>query len=84
MKNNDKKMVKTLYVSDLDGTLLDDSSQLSAGTIATLNRIIGELGGLFTIATARYGSAPDAGGARHVAVHRHWWFNDVESCGGEL
>ena len=44
---------KTLYVSDLDGTLLDDSSQLSAGTIVTLNRIIGELGGLFTIATAR-------------------------------
>ena len=53
MKNSDKNMVKTLYVSDLDGTLLDDSSQLSAGTIATLNRIIGELGGLFTIATAR-------------------------------
>ena len=44
---------KTLYVSDLDGTLLDDNSQLSAGTIATLNRVIGELGGLFTIATAR-------------------------------
>lgn len=44
---------KTLYVSDLDGTLLDDSSQLSAGTVDTLNRIIGELGGLFTVATAR-------------------------------
>ncbi len=40
-------------MSDLDGTLLDDNSQLSAGTIATLNRVIGELGGLFTIATAR-------------------------------
>ena len=44
---------KTLYVSDLDGTLLGDNSQLSAGTIATLNRVIGELGGLFTVATAR-------------------------------
>jgi hypothetical protein len=45
--------VRTLYVSDLDGTLLDDSSQLSPTTVATLNRVIGELGGLFTVATAR-------------------------------
>ena len=44
---------KTLYVSDLDGTLLDDNSLLSPRTVATLNRIIGELGGLFTVATAR-------------------------------
>ena len=44
---------KTLYVSDLDGTLLDDSSRLSAGTVATLNRVIEQLGGLFTVATAR-------------------------------
>ena len=43
----------TLYVSDLDGTLLGDDSQLSAVTVATLNRIIDELGGLFTVATAR-------------------------------
>lgn len=43
----------TLYVSDLDGTLLGEDSQLSAVTVATLNRIIGELGGLFTVATAR-------------------------------
>ena len=43
----------TLYVSDLDGTLLGEDSQLSAVTVATLNRIIGELGGMFTVATAR-------------------------------
>lgn len=43
----------TLYVSDLDGTLLGEDSQLSAVTVATLNRIIGDLGGLFTVATAR-------------------------------
>ena len=48
MKNN-----KTLYVSDLDGTLLDNDSQLSQGTIDTLNHIIVEQGGLFTVATAR-------------------------------
>lgn len=43
----------TLYVSDLDGTLLGEDSLLSAVTVATLNRVIGELGGLFTVATAR-------------------------------
>ena len=51
--NENKDKVKTLYVSDLDGTLLGDDSLLSRGTINTLNRIIGELGGLFTVATAR-------------------------------
>ena len=40
-------------MSDLDGTLLGEDSQLSAVTVATLNRIIEELGGLFTVATAR-------------------------------
>lgn len=51
--NNQGNQVSTLYVSDLDGTLLGNDSQLSSGSIATLNRIIGELGGLFTVATAR-------------------------------
>ena len=49
----EKNINRTLYVSDLDGTLLNDESVLSAGTIVTLNRVIGELGGLFTVATAR-------------------------------
>jgi len=44
---------KTLYVSDLDGTLLGEDSRLSPTTVDTLNRIIGQLGGLFTVATAR-------------------------------
>ena len=53
MKHHGKNQHKTLYVSDMDGTLLGEDSQLSPGTVATLNRVIGELGGLFTVATAR-------------------------------
>lgn len=45
--------VRTLYVSDMDGTLLGEDSRLSAVTVETLNRVIGELGVLFTVATAR-------------------------------
>ena len=44
---------RTLYVSDLDGTLLGEDSQLSPTTVTMLNRIITELGGMFTVATAR-------------------------------
>lgn len=43
---------KTLYVSDLDGTLLDNTSHISPETAAMLNEAIAE-GALFTIATAR-------------------------------
>lgn len=46
-------MKRTLYVSDLDGTLLNRQSVLSETTIATLNRILQEKKALFTIATAR-------------------------------
>jgi len=49
----DKKHPQTLYVSDMDGTLLGNDSRLSPITIATLNRVITQLGGLFTVATAR-------------------------------
>ncbi|HIT54379.1 MAG TPA: HAD family hydrolase [Candidatus Fimivicinus intestinavium] len=44
--------MKTLYVSDLDGTLLNCQSRLSAHTVETLNRLIEE-GLPFTYATAR-------------------------------
>lgn len=43
---------KTLYVSDMDGTLLNKDSVLSATTINKLNELI-ERGAMFTVATAR-------------------------------
>ncbi len=43
---------KTLFVSDLDGTLLDANSQLSPTTVALLNEAIAG-GVMFSIATAR-------------------------------
>ena len=43
---------KTLYVSDLDGTLLDNTSHVSPATAAMLNEAISR-GALFTVATAR-------------------------------
>ena len=53
MNFKDNQLNKTLYVSDMDGTLLGEDSQLSPGTIATLNRVITGQGALFTVATAR-------------------------------
>lgn len=46
------KPSKTLYVSDMDGTLLNSRSVLSGTTTAKLNKLISE-GALFTVATAR-------------------------------
>lgn len=43
---------RTLYVTDLDGTLLDPSSRVSAESIHILNSLIGK-GAMFTAATAR-------------------------------
>lgn len=42
----------TLYVSDLDGTLLGSDSRLSHNAISTLNDLIAH-GAMFTVATAR-------------------------------
>lgn len=42
----------TLYVSDLDGTLLDSTSRISPASADILNRAI-DCGALFTVATAR-------------------------------
>lgn len=44
--------MKTLYISDLDGTLLDKSARLSDRSAEIIGRLIGK-GLLFTIATAR-------------------------------
>ena len=45
-------MKKTLYISDLDGTLLNHSAQLCEASATIINKII-RAGGLFTYATAR-------------------------------
>lgn len=44
--------MKTLYVSDLDGTLLQPDARLSSTTISLLNNAIND-GKLFSVATAR-------------------------------
>lgn len=44
--------MRTLYLSDLDGTLLRSDQRLSPFTVETLNRLIGQ-GMLFSYATAR-------------------------------
>lgn len=44
--------MKTLYISDLDGTLLQPNVELSTRTIQILNELINQ-GMLFTVATAR-------------------------------
>ena len=44
--------MKTLYISDLDGTLLNANAELSTCTVKTLNRLIAD-GVHFSLATAR-------------------------------
>lgn len=44
---------RTLYVSDMDGTLMGSDSRVSPTTASILNRLIDERDLLFTVATAR-------------------------------
>lgn len=53
MSRKTEKNGRTLYVSDLDGTLLNNDSVLSTNTIDILNSLIKERHIFFTIATAR-------------------------------
>ncbi len=53
VSDRDMKMKKTLYVSDLDGTLLNEHSQVSAESVEMLNCAIDQYGAMFTCATAR-------------------------------
>lgn len=50
------KTVKTLYISDLDGTLLNYNAELSAYSKASLNRMVAA-GLHFSVATARTGES---------------------------
>lgn len=52
MKKTENKKVKTLYVSDLDGTLLRKDATLSEFTVTTIKRLVEE-GMAFTFATVR-------------------------------
>ena len=52
MEKKVARKTKTLYISDLDGTLLNKDAELSEYTIATLNNLIGK-GVHFSVATAR-------------------------------
>jgi len=45
-------MKKTVYISDLDGTLLTSDAEISAKSAEIINRLISK-GMLFTVATAR-------------------------------
>lgn len=49
---NKEQKSRTLYVTDLDGTLMRGDKTISAFTVDTLNRLI-EQGMLITYATAR-------------------------------
>jgi 5-amino-6-(5-phospho-D-ribitylamino)uracil phosphatase len=51
--------MNTLYISDLDGTLLNKNAELSQYTIGTLNALLKE-GMNFTIATARSAATVDS------------------------
>ena len=67
MENNIKTdKISTLYVSDLDGTLLNPDSRVSERSAAILNRLV-ERGVMFTPATARTPATVQPSGT--VSIH---------------
>ena len=52
MRKEGKKMGRTLYVSDLDGTLLNKQDRINPKSIRIINDLV-ERGMTFTYATAR-------------------------------
>ncbi|MDE6833583.1 MAG: HAD family hydrolase, partial [Ruminococcus sp.] len=56
-------IIKRLYITDLDGTLLDSSGKVSVNTVKIINSLIGN-GIYFTFATARsvYSAKPITAG----------------------
>lgn len=59
--------MKTLFVSDLDGTLLNENAVLTDKTIEILNRLI-DNGLLFSVATARSRSAAEKTERLHLSL----------------
>lgn len=59
----------TLYVTDLDGTLLGPDGRPTAATVSTVNRLVGERGLQLTYATARsFRSASTATAGLHLRL----------------
>ncbi len=78
-------MGKTLYVSDLDGTLLDADAQLSDESVRLLNEAVNG-GALFTVATARTPATVDVLLSRIdtripaiVLTGAAWWHFDTRT-----
>ena len=56
-------LTRTLFVSDMDGTLMGGDSRVSARSVAIINNLVDHHGLLFTVATARTTATAVGGGA---------------------
>jgi len=70
--------MKTLYLTDLDGTLLRSDGRISDYTKSTVNRFIRE-GGIFSYATAR-----SLGGATRVTAGIDWQLSVIVTGGAVI
>ncbi|MCH5158484.1 MAG: HAD hydrolase family protein [Clostridiales bacterium] len=61
--------MKTLYLSDLDGTLLNSNQRISEFSVKVINAVI-ERGAIFSVATARSEET-----ARRVFSKRNFVYN---------